>query len=283
MLLMIITVLAVVGLCLGSFVNAVVWRLHEQHVEKTKKKPNRKYLEKLSISMGRSVCPSCKHVLSASELIPVLSWITLGGKCRHCHRPISWHYPVVELLTAVLFVASYIWWPVPFDAAEKLVFVLWLALLAGLIALLVYDAYWKILPNRLIYPLTVLASGMALINVTISDRPLASLLNLVGAVVLGGGIFYVLFQVSEGKWIGGGDVRLGWLLGLVSATPARSLLFIFLAALGGSLFSLPLMASRRLKRNSVIPFGPFLIIGLIIVQLFGADVLHWYRHTFITF
>ncbi|HEY5442288.1 MAG TPA: hypothetical protein VIJ68_02010, partial [Candidatus Saccharimonadales bacterium] len=78
-------------------------------------------------------------------------------------------------------------------------------------------------------------------------------------------------------------VRLGWLLGLVVGTPARALLFIFLGALGGSLMTVPFLASGRLKRSSVIPFGPFLILGAIIVQLFGADILDWYRQTFITF
>ncbi len=108
-----------------------------------------------------------------------------------------------------------------------------------------------------------------------------ALLETVLAVAVGGGIFYVLFQVSSGKWIGGGDVKLGWLLGLTVATPARSMLFIFIAALLGSLASLPLLATKRLQRNSTIPFGPFLIIGAIIVQLFGHTILLWYQRTFL--
>ncbi len=283
MVLMIIAVLVVLGLCLGSFVNALVWRLHEQEAEKGKQKPDKSYLKRLSISKGRSICPHCKHELAAPELIPVLSWISLGGKCRYCGKPISWQYPVIELALAGLFVASYIWWPVSFDVAQKLVFGLWLVMLTGLLALVVYDARWKLLPNRLTYPLTEIAALMAIINIATADRPFVALLNVIGAVVIGGGLFYVLFQVSDGKWIGGGDVRLGWLLGLVAGTPGRSLLFIFLAAIGGSLFSLPFMAMGKLKRTSVIPFGPFLIIGLRGVQLFGMSILHWYRQTFIKF
>jgi len=106
---------------------------------------------------------------------------------------------------------------------------------------------------------------------------------MIGAVLVGGGLFYILFQVSDGKWIGGGDVRLGWLLGLIIGTPARSLLFIFLAAIGGSLVTAPGLATGKLNRTSVIPFGPLLIAGAIVVQLFGGDILHWYRATFITF
>ena len=98
--------------------------------------------------------------------------------------------------------------------------------------------------------------------------------------MVGGGLFYVLFQVSKGKWIGGGDVKLGWVLGLFLATPGRSFLMIFLAATLGSLVSLPLLAGKRLHKNSVLPFGPFLIIAAIIVQLFGHSILHWYQRSF---
>lgn len=160
-----------------------------------------------------------------------------------------------------------------------MVFSCWLLLLTGLMALLVYDLRWLLLPNRIIYPLSVLVVLQAMIIIAVADKPLIALLNTALAVIIGGGIFYVLFQVSGGKWIGGGDIRLGWLLGLVAATPARSLLFIFIAALTGSLVSLPLLASGRLKRTSTIPFGPFLIAGLIIVQLFGTVILHWYTRT----
>src|SRR4051812_13278636 len=103
MMLMIIAVLIVFGLCLGSFVNALVWRVHEQEAAK---KPNKK----LSVLNGRSMCPHCEHELAAKDLIPVLSWLSLGGKCRYCHKPISKQYPLVELLTALLVVGSYIWW-----------------------------------------------------------------------------------------------------------------------------------------------------------------------------
>lgn len=280
---MIIAVLVVVGLCLGSFVNALVWRIHEQASEQAKKQPDKQRLKRLSVMSGRSMCPDCGHELATKDLIPLFSWLSVAGKCRYCGKPIPRQYPLVELAAAGLFVASYIWWPTAFSAAQTIIFVLWLALLTGLLALLIYDARWKLLPNRLIYPLSLIAIAMALVTIIAANSPASTLLNTILAVIVGGGIFYVLFQVSDGKWIGGGDVRLGWLLGLVAGTPARSLLFIFLGAFGGSLVSIPLLASGRLKRDSVIPFGPFLIIGAIIVQLFGADILHWYQQAFITF
>lgn len=279
---MIYALLIVVGLCLGSFVNAVVWRVHEQEREVGKKKPDKKYLRQLSIKHGRSMCPNCHHVLAARDLIPVVSWLLLGGKCRYCRKPIP-DSPLVEVGLSLLFVASYIWWPEPVQGVQVTVFLLWLVLLVGLAALTVYDLRWLLLPNRIMYPLMVVAGLEAAASVAAADKPIIALLNLIGAVAIGGGIFYLLFQISKGKWIGGGDVRLGWLLGLVVGTPARSVLFIFVASLIGSLVSIPMMARGQLQRSSIIPFGPFLILGAIIVQLFGGDIAIWYQHTFLAF
>ena len=277
---MIIAFLVVLGLCLGSFVNALVWRVHEQEAETGKKKPNKKYLDSLSIRKGRSMCPHCKHELATKDLLPVISWLSLGGKCRYCKKPISFQYPLVELVTAALFVASYLWWPKELSGTESVVFGLWVLELTGLMALVVYDLRWYLLPNRIMYPLSVLAGLQAILVVVSADHPFEALANVVLAVGIGGGLFYLLFQVSKGKWIGGGDVKLGWLLGLLVGTAGGSILVIFLAALLGSLVSLPLLASNKLKRTSVIPFGPFLIAAAVFVMLFGQSVLSWYQHTF---
>lgn len=276
---MIIAILVVVGLCFGSFVNALVWRVHEQDAAKKGKKGS----GGLSIAKGRSMCPDCKHPLAAMDLIPVLSWLALKGKCRYCGKPISIQYPLVELLTAVLFVALYVWWPVPLTDIQKVIFVLWLALATGFMALIVSDFRWMLLPDRILYPSSALAALIAVITAVAADKPAIAILNTVLAVAVGGGIFYVLFQLSKGKWIGGGDVKLGWMLGLVAATPARSMLMIFGAAFLGTLASLPLLFTKRMKRTSLIPFGPFLIIAAIFVQLFGHTVLAWYQRTFLPF
>ncbi|HXR50451.1 MAG TPA: prepilin peptidase [Verrucomicrobiae bacterium] len=297
---MIAAVLVVLGLVFGSFVNALVWRIHEQAAETKKKNPNKKYLTQLSIKKGRSLCPHCKHELAAKDLVPLLSWLSLRGKCRYCGKPISAQYPLVEAVTAVLFVGSYRYWPhdllfnhsaacpsprlfhgVSWQADA--LFCLWLVLLTGLIALLVYDLRWFLLPDRLIYPLSIVAALMALISIANASKPLVAFANLILAIAIGGGIFYLLFQLSGGKWIGGGDVKLGWLLGLVVGTPGKALLFIFLASVLGTLISLPLLATHRLKRTSTIPFGPLLITGVIIAQIFGAGILHWYQHNFLNF
>lgn len=273
---MIIAVLVVLGLCFGSFANALVWRVRQQETGSKSKR--------LSVLNGRSMCPACKHELAAGDLVPVLSWLALRGKCRYCGRPISVQYPLVELVTAAAFVLSYLWWPARLtDSFQIAVFGLWLAILTGLLALLVYDLRWNMLPDRIVFPLTGLAIIQAVIAVISAGSPVKALVNEILAVAVGGGIFYFVFQASKGKWIGGGDVKLGWLLGLVVGTPARAFLLIFLAAATGSLISLPLVAAGRLKRTSTIPFGPFLIAGAFITELFGAAILSWYWRTFIGF
>src|SRR5690242_5933733 len=105
-MLLIAVILFWLGLCAGSFVNALVWRLHEwQEPSKSKKKTN------LSLLKGRSVCPDCRHTLAWHDLIPVVSWMALRGKCHYCGKAISAQYPVVELIGGSVFALSYIFWP----------------------------------------------------------------------------------------------------------------------------------------------------------------------------
>jgi prepilin signal peptidase PulO-like enzyme (type II secretory pathway) len=101
-------------------------------------------------------------------------------------------------------------------------------------------------------------------------------------MVIGGGIFYILFQVSQGKWIGGGDVKLGALLGLYLGSGVRAILLIFFASVIGSVYSLTLMALGKLDRKAVVPFGPFLIIAVIILTLFGTTIISWLNSRGIT-
>ena len=276
---MIIAMLVVLGLCFGSFDNALVWRLRE--LSKPKKQRVASDTE-LSIAKGRSMCPDCQHTLAWYDLVPVLSWLSVAGKCRYCHKYISVQYPLVELATAGLFVLSYHYWPAPIEGSQLAVFVIWLALLVGLMALFLYDLRWLLLPNKLVYPITGLAIAFSFLGIASAVDPARAALNTFLAVVVGSGLFYVLFQVSDGKWIGGGDVKLGWIFGLVVASPLSSFLVIFIAALLGSIVSVPLLVTKRLKKTSVIPFGPFLIFATILVQLFGAAMLAWYQRLFLS-
>ena len=281
MVLMIIAVLIVFGLCLGSFVNALVWRVHEQADEAGKTKPRKSYLKDLSIMKGRSMCTDCHHTLKAKDLVPVVSWLSTRGRCRYCHKPIAKQYPLVETATTLLFVTSYLYWPLPLTCAQVTIFVLWLLLVVGFMALIVYDLRWMLLPDRIVFPLMGIALAAALIAIGSSHHVFKAVSDVVVAVAVGGGIFYILYQISGGRWIGGGDVKLGWLLGLAVGTPAKAMLFIFLAAVGGSLITVPLLVTGKMKRDSTIPFGPFLIGAAIIAVLFGTSILDWYQRTLI--
>ena len=260
-----IVAIIIIGLCLGSFVNALVWRLHE----------------KKDWVKARSQCVNCNHELAALDLIPIVSWIFLKGKCRYCHKPISVQYPIVELTLAILFLLSFVYWPVALNGWHITVFVIWLMVLTGLIALAVYDLRWMLLPTKLIYSLLIFAVIMAVINIIGSPNHLNSLAGYLEGTIVGGGIFFLIFQISKGKWIGGGDVRLGFLLGLLASTALRSFLLIFIASLIGTIVSIILMSASKLKKSSLIPFGPFLIASIIIIQLAGTDIFQLYSKIFL--
>lgn len=300
---MIYVFLAILGLCLGSFVNALVWRVHIQadltsgskktsNAKKTtkitkkqsKKSINSKEgsLDRYSILMGRSMCVDCQHELSWRDLVPVLSWLSIRGRCRYCGNAISWQYPLVELLTAVLFVISYIFWP--FSGNSLLVeytrLGLWLVVLTGMMALAVYDLRWMLLPNRILFPLIAIASPMAIIAVITGEGSLSeNIINLALSLAISSGFFYLMYMLSAGKWIGGGDIVLGVLIGLLLANPYKAFLMLFLASLIGTFLVLPGLVTKVFTRESKIPFGPFLIASTFIAFIFGTYIIDWYMHT----
>lgn len=271
---MIILVLVLLGLCFGSFTNALVWRIHEQAKTKNKAKQ-----AELSIMKGRSMCPGCRHTLGFWDLIPVLSWVGLKGKCRYCHKPIP-DTPLAELLTPVLFVLSYAFWPFGWSHLGIAQFVAWLAVLTGFVALMLYDMRWQILPTRIIRPLGVLAFAQVLV-LTFAQHDWRVAAGAALGVLCLGGLFYGLFQISGGRWIGGGDVRLGVVIGLLVGGPSQAVLLLFIASLLGTLVSLPSLITKKPGLTKRVAFGPFLIVATVIVYLFGASMINWYKTRFL--
>lgn len=249
-------VLALFGLAWGSFINALIWRLHE----------NKDFVS------SRSECTSCHHQLKAADLIPVLSWIWLGGKCRYCSKPISVQYPVVEILTSIAFLASYTYWPEEIGTTlEALFFVSWLLQLVILIALFVYDLKWFLLPNKLTYSLV----GIVIIEQIVhSSTGQYSLANSLFGLLVGAGLFYAIYLISKGKGIGGGDVKLGIYLG-VALGWQKALVALMVAFYSATLYALPLIMAGKVNRKSKIPFGPFIILGIISSKLFGDDLFNF--------
>jgi prepilin signal peptidase PulO-like enzyme (type II secretory pathway) len=190
---------------------------------------------------GRSECTVCRHPLASKDLVPVFSWLSLRGKCRYCRKPIK-DNPLVELCMPLLFVVSYAWWPWVLQGAGLLRFVFWIVFLIGFVILAVYDFRWKLLPDKVVFP-------------------------FVGLAVL---------QVSGGRWIGGGDVKLGLMLGILCGGAWQALLLLFVASLAGTLVTTPLLLNKKLKAKATIPFGPFLLLAIFIIVLFGTAIIDWY-------
>ena len=209
-----------------------------------------------------------------------MSWVYLRGKCRYCKKKISWQYPAIELSLGAVFAGLYYFWPAPLDAGGQVILlVMWLAASVGLMALLVYDARWLILTNKLIYPTAAVAIAGRLIYIAgFENNKLEAGLAWALSVAVASGFFWLLFEFSKGRWIGFGDVRLGVITGTLLGAPEKSLLMIFLASVAGCLFILPGMLKKRKKLNSQIPFGPFLIIGTYLSFFFSAELIDWYKN-----
>jgi prepilin signal peptidase PulO-like enzyme (type II secretory pathway) len=265
-------ILFVLGAACGSFINALLWRLHEQ-TKKGKKKAN------LSIINGRSICPNCNHQLAWYDLVPLVSWLILGGKCRYCKKAISPQYPLVELLTALVFALSYVLWPSDLNVpGQVLLLVTWLIVSIGLIALAIYDLKWTLLPNRIIYPTLVVAVlGRGAYVLLYEKNVWHALFLWAFSVVIASGVFFALYTISKGKWIGFGDVRLGLITGTVLADPQKSLAMLFLASLIGTVIILPSLATKKRNLASRLPFGPFLIAATAILVIYGDSLLDWYK------
>lgn len=279
---MFILILLLLGLCFGSFTSALVYRLRMQSNSTggTKQKPGSKKRkekfnkENYSILNGRSMCPKCKHTLAWFDLLPVVSWVMLGGKCRYCHKKIE-DSPLVEIGLAALFVLSYLSWPYGFDEAGSIQFGFWLVFLVGFMALTVYDLKWMELPNLIIYPLILLAV-LQVVCLSILGGGWGGVARAFYGFLGIGGLFYVMFQLSGGKWIGGGDVKLGFVIGPLVGGLLGSILVLFFASVLGSLYALPQLFNKSLKISSRIPFGPFLLVATYIVYLYGQRLTEWY-------
>jgi prepilin signal peptidase PulO-like enzyme (type II secretory pathway) len=195
--------------------------------------------------------------------IPVLSFLLLRGKCRHCQDTISWQYPVVEAVTALLFVAAAFF--SPFD---------WLILarnwffIAVFIVIFIMDARWYLILDKVTIPAAAVA---IIVNIYLK----MSWQNLVLAAIIGTGFFLIQYIVSHGRWIGGGDLRLGFLLGVALGWPFV-VAAIFLGYGMGAIIGIILLLSKKKAWQSMVPLGTFLSIAAVIVLLFGEPIVNWY-------
>lgn len=267
---MIYIILTLLGLAFGSFINALVWRMHQKYFAKR--------LASYSVVTGRSMCSSCKHPLGVSDLIPVVSWLLLKGRCRYCSAKIE-DSPFPEITTPLLFVFSYSVWPFGFvDLLSYVLFSLWLILGVIIIALVVFDVKWMLLPDKLTLPFFIVSIVFVIIRANILDEYLF-LESLAGMVTIGS-LFYLLQVLSKGEWIGGGDIKIGFGLGLLAGSVYLSLLLIFFASLLGIIVMLPPLLRGKAVLKMKIPFGPFLLTAGVAIVLFGPFIQDYFEALF---
>lgn len=239
-------VTVLLGLAAGSFLNVLVIRTHQA----------------TSPWRGRSACPHCGHVLSWFELVPLMSFVWLRGRCRHCRKTMSWQYPIVEAGTAALFLLvairfGFTWLTV------------WGWLIAGLmIAIAVYDARWSLLPDSFTIALAITGLSFALVTGT-------PLLTLIIGAAAGAGFFGAQHLWSRGRWVGSGDILLGGALGLILGWRMLSLALL-LAYFTGALVASILLLTHREKAEGKIAFGPYLVLGGFLAWLWGPAIVDWY-------
>jgi prepilin signal peptidase PulO-like enzyme (type II secretory pathway) len=231
---------------------------------------------------GRSECDSCKHRLEPKDLVPIISWLSTGGKCRYCNARLSKAYPLAELACGLAFLLSYIFVPYELSGYGLAVFGLWLFGLVIMASLVVFDLRWFLLPNKLVYPLQITALIHWIIITTNNAIPLSKdLMNIGLTLLVSSGIFYLLHIFSSGRWIGDGDVRLGVAMGLFLSSPSVAWLAIFVASLSGVIIAIPSLVKSKKALKMKLPFGPMLIVGLVFTYLFGAQIIDWYSSTFL--
>lgn len=281
---MIPLIIFITGLCIGSFINAFQYR------EQVGKKIS-----------GRSFCPKCKHQLSWYELIPVVSWVFLLGKCRHCKKPISIQYPLVELSTGALFVSvglksGYIKKITDYLSggiilSDKDILLMFLSVIcllfitSCLVLIALHDFKTKYVLSAVVY-LAIVVSVLAVIlsyQGSLLAWPFVNyLLPFFLSSIVSGLVFYLIYAFSKGKWMGAGDIEIAFLMGVFLGWP-NTLIAFYIAFILGAIAGVFLLILQRVNLKSEVPFGPFLVAGTFIAYLFGAQLLAFYDKIFLAF
>lgn len=236
----------VFGTIIGSFLNVVIYRVPRNE----------------SIVYPPSHCANCKHELKPYDLIPVVSYIVLRGRCRYCGNRISIRYPIVELLTGIIYLILFVYFGISIKSLSY-------AFLASLlIAISFIDMEHKIIPNKVI--LIGLIAGVAfrliMINYGVWDY-------IVGFLV-GGGVL-LLISLLSGGGMGGGDIKLMAMIGLFVGWKL-TISTLFLAVVLGAIGGIAMILFKIKTRKDYIPFGPYISIACLISILYGYDLLNMY-------
>lgn len=208
--------------------------------------------------MNRSACPHCRQTLRVWELVPVLSFLILRGRCARCRRPIAWQYPLVELLTAAAWVWAF--WPLPSFGASFFSSLALAAIISTLILLWLIDSQHLVLPDVYLVCLGVW------VCLRLWLTPLASPSSALIGALLGAGLLLAIWAATSGRGLGFGDVKLMLPLGLLFGT-FGALSLLMLAFIAGGLVAAYLLATRRATLKTAVPFGPFLIAATAVLLI----------------
>ncbi len=241
------------GLILGSFLNSIVWRLWDNIA---------------LFSRSRSMCVNCRQKLSWKENIPLLSWLVLKGRCAHCNKDISAYYPLVELGVAIfLTLVAYHYFPISnfseWNLLRDFVFI------SFLVIIFVQDLRYQVILSNVVW---IGAIFGLVVNISFLHYDFNSL--ALGALI-GGGFFGAQYLLSNGRWIGGGDVRMGVMMGVWLGWQ-NIIVAIFLAYIVGAIFAIFLLLTKKADRKTAIPFGTFLAFSTVIAMYWGQSLIHWY-------
>lgn len=220
---------------------------------------------------GRSACMSCDTKLTWKELIPIFSFVVQKGACKNCKGKISWQYPLIEFTAGIVFVLILFVYP-PLSPVTALMTGIYLLSACILLVISAYDAKHKIIPDQLVYTFAVLGLSSLFVGGA-SWWHIPSLWDLLAGPIIALP-FALLWLVSKGTWMGLGDAKLalgiGWFLGIGGGINAVTLAFWIAAVMS---ITWLLLVRRKLKPRTEIPFGPYLILGMYIVLLFGVEVI----------
>jgi prepilin signal peptidase PulO-like enzyme (type II secretory pathway) len=243
------------------------------------------------VSSKRSVCPRCGHSLSFLDLIPIFSYFLLLGRCRYCQKPISFQYLLMELMMGFVFLLSFLFfldalnsnfWLGLFDLSYVLVIFSFLAVI------FLVDFKKLIIPNKVVYP-AILISLIYLILKTTFFSLRGQFINFDGfqynfgnfltSALVSSFFFALIHFISQGKWLGFGDVKLIFLMGLFLGFP-KILAAIFIAFFSGAIIGLALILLKKKEIKSEIAFGPFLVFGTFLAFFWGEKIINWYLSFF---
>ncbi len=244
------------GAIIGSFLNVLIIRLYRG----------------ITI-MGRSECPHCRTTLRPQHLVPILSWLWLRGRCAACQHPIHIQYPLVELGAAIIFLVVYFRYPLFTNPSLWSLFIVEALFLLVLLALVVFDLRWKLLP---VEPMILAAVGAAAWNIASGTLPWMSV--LIG-ILVGGGFLGVQVWLSRGRAMGEGDPWLGVLMGAFLGGPQVGVALYLTYVLGGGIV-LILFLLGSVRKGSRIPFAPFLVLGTLGAIMYGQAIEIWIRRLF---